>query len=165
MISRSVSTHRLRSKARSIWAIPNVYPGRYRVIATPGLPRGYYLASVLHGSRNVLGQVVDLQPGAQPIRVVYKPNAGTVRGTIEDGEGAMAMLIPESALSANTPEIGLRAQAGQRGAFEISSVRPGSYYLMAVEQAAPERFSSPRVLRTFISSAVAVRVEEGRQPW
>jgi hypothetical protein len=41
------------------WRFDNVVPGPYRILAAPGLPGGYYLASISLGGHDVAGQSVN----------------------------------------------------------------------------------------------------------
>jgi hypothetical protein len=139
----------------------NVVPGPYRILAAPGLPGGYYLASISLGGQDVMGQSVDLEPGSPPIHVVYKPNAGTVSGTVDTEEGATVVLIPQASLDSLSVDFGRMSQSGTGGAFEIESVGPGSYYAFAVDRLDPAKFYEPQVVRKIVSSAALVQVAEG----
>lgn len=50
----------------------HVLPGRYRILP-PIFGRGSYVASVLLGGREVLGQEVNLTPGSPPLRLSIRP--------------------------------------------------------------------------------------------
>jgi hypothetical protein len=139
----------------------NVVPGPYRIMAAPGLPGGYYLASISFGGQDITGQPVNLQPGSLPIHVVYKPNAGTVTGTVDTGDGATVVLIPQTSLDSLSVDLGRMSQSGTGGAFEIESIGPGSYYAFAVDRLEPEKFYDPQVVRKIVASAAVVRVTEG----
>jgi len=109
---------------------------------------------------------VNLQPGSPPIQVVYKSNAGTVGGTVvkpDDAaaDGAAAVLIPEASLDSLTPDFGRVCPSGPGGAFEIESVKPGSYYAFAVNHMEPGKFYDPQTARKIVSGAARVQVTEG----
>ncbi|MBZ5579372.1 MAG: carboxypeptidase-like regulatory domain-containing protein [Acidobacteriia bacterium] len=133
----------------------NVPAGRYRVIPIPGFPAGYYSAAVLLGTQDILGQPVDLAPGMPPVRVVYRPGAGTVRGTVADEGSGLVLLWPQNAAMLDLTRV---VQAGTTGAFEIGSVAPGDYHLLAVDRknldAVPET-----VLRGAAANATGVHVD------
>ena len=82
------------------------------------------------GGRDIFGQYVELNPGAQPIEVTYKSDGGAVRGNIEDCGDAVIVLAPrDAALRQNELVATGRCSAG--GHFEIDNVRPGDYYAYA----------------------------------
>ncbi len=82
------------------------------------------------GGRDIFGQYVDLNPGAQPIEVTYKSDGGAVRGSIENCGEAVIVLAPRDvALRQNELVVTGRCSAG--GHFEIDNVRPGDYYAYA----------------------------------
>lgn len=134
----------------------NVPEGRYRVTPIPGFPAGYYPAAVMLGTQDILGQPVDLVPGMPPVRVVYKPGAGTVRGTVADGSSALVLLWPQNA---SMLDLTRAVQAAATGAFEIPSLSPGDYHVLAVDAknltAVPET-----VLRSVAVNATGAHVEE-----
>jgi hypothetical protein len=134
---------------------------RYRITAAPGLAGGYYLASVSLGGQDITGQSVNLLAGSPPIRIVYKPNAGTVSGAVESGNGASVVLIPQAALNSLAVESGRISPSGAGGAFEIEGVAPGSYYAFAVDRLEADKLRDPRIVRKILSSAALVQVAEG----
>ena len=138
----------------------NVAAGRYRIVPMPGFPPGYYASAVIVEGQDVLGKPVDLSAATPPVRLVFKPNAGTVRGTVEKGEGATVLFWPQSAAPIDL----IRAvQAGRGGSFEIGTVAPGDYYLLAVDRQNVD--SQPDdVIRSFVSNATPVHVDEAASP-
>jgi len=139
----------------------NVVAGEHWIVAPPGLAGGYYLASVSLGGRDVTGQALNLQPGSPPIQVVYKSNAGTVSGIVDADDGVAAVLIPQASLDSLTPDFGRICPSGPSGAFEIESVKPGSYYAFAVSRLEPAQFYAPETARKIIVDAARVQVTEG----
>jgi hypothetical protein len=131
-----------------------VVAGRYRIVPGPG-PLGFYASAVLVDGRDVLGQEVDLTP-ASKFQVVYKPNPGTVRGTIEQGEGAKVLLWPQGA---EIPDVVLTVDAGAHGAFEFSNVPPGAYSVVAFDRVDTLNVS-PAFVLSAIANAPRVQVEE-----
>lgn len=143
-----------------LFRFENVAEGRYRIVPLGGLVPGYYPAAVLVEGRDVLGQPVELSPGTPPLHIVYKPNAGTIRGTIENGEGATVLLWPQS-----DPTLTLvrAVQAGAGGAFEFGSLAPDTYFVLAIDRQSVER-EPESVIRGFPASATAVQVNTSGSP-
>jgi hypothetical protein len=137
--------------------IGHVLPGRYRIVPTPGLPPGYYPAAVMVGGRDVLGQQVELSSATSAITVVYRSNPGSIRGMVEQGEGATILLWPDGP---TVPSIVRSVQAGARGSFEFPNVPPGNYLVVAFDRIAGAGGSEPFVLGAVATSA-RVKLEEG----
>src|SRR5580704_16277034 len=114
-------------------------PGEARVEAAPGVAGGYYLSSVSLGAQDITWKSVNLQAGSPPISVIYKPNAGTVTGTVESSEASSVVLIPQAALDALDVQYGRVTALGPGGTFKIDSLAPGSYYAFGVDRLQPEK--------------------------
>jgi len=108
----------------------DLYPGRYRVDVFRQAP-GYYLKSILLGSQDVTGQDIDLAPNSPPLKVIYKSNDARVRGQVENGAGAVVIVIaPDEAHSVDgdSPRVGA---CDIEGRFSVEGLRPGSYLVLA----------------------------------
>jgi hypothetical protein len=99
---------------------------------SPGAP--YYLASVEMNGRDVTGQWVEIAPGTLPVTITYRADGGTVRGTVEDCDGATVVLAPRDA-ALQYAEFIRSARCGQDGRYEVTAVRPGDYYAWAFDRA------------------------------
>jgi hypothetical protein len=137
--------------------IEHVPPGSYRIVPTPGLPQGYYPAAVMLGARDVTGQDLALAAGGPPIRIVYRPHPGTIRGTVENGAGATVLLWPEAA---GIPHLVPYVLADARGVFELSNVPPGHYSVVAFDRVPAEGGAEPFVLGA-VAAGTRVEVQEG----
>jgi hypothetical protein len=110
------------------------FAGRYFIGHGFGQTPGYYLAAVMLGNRDVLGQVVELS-GATSLKMIYKTDGGSLRGTVENGMGAMVVLMAEETPASRH---GYGAKCDANGGFVIPDIPPGEYTLLA--------FPDPRVL-------------------
>lgn len=132
-------------------------PGRYRMVPMPGGPAGYYVASIWVGTRDVLGQAVELTQESPPVRIVYKQNAGRVQGTVEKGAGATVLLWSQPV---GVPDVVRAATCDSRGAFQFDSVPPGDYSVVAFNRVKTGE-DSDAFLRTVIPNAARASVDEG----
>jgi hypothetical protein len=102
--------------------------GKHLIVPQAG--PGYYPVSVLLGGQEVLGKPVDLFPDAT-FRVAYKAATGSVHGTVENGDGAMAVLVSRDV---QTMGFGRMVICKTDGSFDMSGVPPGDYFAVAFEQ-------------------------------
>jgi len=121
-------------------SVNGAFPGRYRVMGEHA-PDGTYTGAVMFGGQDVLGQVVEVTPGAGPLQAIVRNDGGSLRGLADPGAGATVFLISRSA--GETLDY-LSAACGPGGAFEFKNVAPGDYYLVAFDHAGPLR----RICRT-----------------
>jgi hypothetical protein len=129
-----------------------ISPGRYKAIVKPGLA-----AQIFLGDYEVTGQTFALAAGGPRLRVVLKTWSGTVRGTVENGEGATVVLIPQRN---DDVYIGQTIRCGAGGAFELNEVSPGDYYIAAFDRM-DGLSPSAAMLSLLPSRGTSVRVEEG----
>lgn len=101
----------------------NILPGRYKILVKPGLS-----AQVFLGEYEVTGQAFTAAANGPPLRLVLKQSAGTVRGTVEKGDGATVVLFPQRVEGV---ALGQTAACGAGGSFEMTDVSPGDYYIAA----------------------------------
>jgi hypothetical protein len=139
-----------------------VYPGRYLVKALPFGGRGYYLVRITYGDRDILGQMVEIDSGSVPVKLFYRSDGGTLRGTVEDcGNATIAIapedLAPQRADMASTPI----AHCTSDNRFEIHNLRPGRYYAFAFDQFEMNRAEFVASLPALMNRAVTVEVKAG----
>ena len=139
--------------------IKNVPQDRYKILAN-GRLSGYYLASVLIGGREVMGQEVELASGAAPLRVIFKLATGRVQGSVENGAGMTVVLIPRDESLMNYQFIRF-TRCANTGRFEIAGLRPGGYYAMALADADINALEDPDFVRTFAGGTTPVEVDNG----
>ena len=137
----------------------NVTPGRFRIQAGV-LAGSYYVASVMAGTTDVTNLPVYLNAASPPIRVILKP-ASTVSGTVQKGEGASVLLVPQTIAPGDT---GWLRECDAGGRFEFTGVPPGEYYavaIMSVDLRDLQAISDPERLPAVVRDATALRVDEG----
>jgi hypothetical protein len=117
----------------------------------------YYVARVLLGDSDVTGQAVLLSQASPSIRIVLGP-AATIRGQVDNGEGAAVIVWPQSTMPG---DLGWSIACGAGGVFETRGLPPGDYYAIAVERYDPQEMTGAAYLRGIVSRAFGVRIEEG----
>ena len=128
----------------------NVLPGRYKVLVRPGMSAQTFL-----GDNEVTGPFA-VTPEGPRLHVVLKTWSGSVRGTVERGEGATVLLIPQRV---DGVAHGHTIVCGAGGSFELNNVSPGDYYIAAFDQVGG-LFISDAILGLASSRGTRVKVEE-----
>lgn len=138
------------------------YPGRYRVARYSAEP-GYYLQSILLGTRDVTGQEIDIAPGSPPLRIVYAGKAARLQGTVENGAGIRVIVI-QADRDRYVEGDSLRvAVCDREGRFTVEGLRPTAYYAFAFAMANVESEAVEQAVfaRGLGSRAPVIRLEEG----
>ncbi|HEV8417001.1 MAG TPA: carboxypeptidase-like regulatory domain-containing protein [Bryobacteraceae bacterium] len=130
-----------------------VLPGTSRIQADVEAGN-YYVDSLLLGSTDIAGQSVELTPASPPLKIILKP-AGTVRGTLEEGDTATVVLFPPGFTG-----VGYSVQ-GAGKAFELTGVPPGEYRAIALDRFDPSIMMDAPRLRGLLLQATSVKAEPG----
>jgi hypothetical protein len=132
-----------------------LFGGRY-LIGPNNVPPGHYLAAAMLDNRDVLGQVVELLPGAS-IKLIYKTDGGSVQGTVEKGADATVVLMADAMATAR---LGYSARCDANGAFVVRDVPPGEYTAVAVSGGVGDPLR-PEFQTMLTASGKRIRVEAG----
>jgi len=143
----------------SVAGVKNVYPGRYQIVPV-GMKSGIYVESVKLGERDVLGQVVDLVEGSQPIEVTYQTGAPAAHVHVDRGAASKVVFVPTDE-SLRNEQFLRECSADKDGRCEIVNLRPGDYYAFAFDRSDNFSLQDPEFVRTLIPSAEKVHVEKG----
>ena len=135
--------------------LKRMYPGRNKV--NPSSDAVGYLAEVRLGDSDVTGQPLDLSPGAPPLRLVYRWDTGSLRGSVENGARATVVLFPYG--SGDFPRT-VRCTAD--GKFSLEGVRPGDYSVLAFNRVEDDQLDDAATVQRVTRGAVSVRVEPYR---
>ena len=114
------------------FAVEGLYPGVYGITVTPPIPDGrYYLDSIRVGERDALTREVSIVSGLEPISIRFKAGSSAVRGSVEECGAAVVLLLPQER-RIRRQGITRQVRCSEGNQFEIPSVRPGEYYLLAL---------------------------------
>jgi len=127
--------------------------GHFFIIPVP-VP-GYYVAAVMLGNRDVLGQVVEIT-GPEPLKTIYKTGGGSVQGTVENCADAIVAVMADATLFGR---LGYSARCDANGRFAIADVPPGEYTAVAFQDVGS--LFSPSFAAILASSGKRVTVEAG----
>jgi hypothetical protein len=130
----------------------HMYPGRYRFSLNSS--PGHYLAAILMGGRDVLGEELELAEGAFPVRLIYRTDGGRVTGTVEKGEWSRVVLVRKEHALRDQWEL---ARCDAEGRFEAGDLRPGDYLVMATRE--PWVTEDPLWMATLDQRAASVHVD------
>jgi 5-hydroxyisourate hydrolase-like protein (transthyretin family) len=139
-------------------AFEQVPAGRYH--AVEGESSGTYLAAVMLGDRDVLGQEFELNAGSPPVRAIFRSDAGSLRGKVDGSSHATVVLLPRDESMRGVREI-LRTHSGSEGRFEIGDAPPGEYYVWAFERIDIEALRDPVFVQTLQARASTIKIERG----
>ncbi len=153
---------RLTFDPSAVTSIKGLFPGRYRVLDSPalGAQEGTYVSAVLLGGTDVLDKVVELAPGAGPFQLILKHDFGSLRGTVENGDGATMYLVPKNASEIVSYKSKI---CGPGGSFQFKNIIPGDYYLVAFQHTGD--FPPPDLPDSIASIATTVKVESSSAPF
>jgi hypothetical protein len=118
----------------------NAIPGEYRILV-PGVPRGFYVADIRHGSNSLnTNNTIVLSGGtSEPVEVTISSGAGAVQGIVRSSRGqasaAAVTLVPQLSQRSNSM-LYKRARASAEGVFTINDLAPGEYKIFAWEDGA-----------------------------
>ena len=136
-----------------------VYAGRYhlQLQVNNGFAHTMYLDSVRLGERDITVEAFEVVPGIPPFRVVLKTGGGRVRGTVKDGIGGIAVLVPRD----ERPRVHMALSFFTADYFEVDNLRPGDYHAFATSGTFNRgQMRDPSYARALLAGAPAVRVEE-----
>jgi hypothetical protein len=117
-----------RPKGDGTFELDPVYPRPYRVGAIA--PAGYYLDSVRLGEIAVPSRVVEFTAGAV-VTLAYKSDGATLRGKVEECGGGGVLLVSQDPSRRSQEDIA-RGSCDAAGRYELTAIRPGAYYVVAL---------------------------------
>lgn len=144
-------------------------PGRYLVsVSSP--PRGWTVASVMAGGRDINLDPFTLDDDIEGVTVVFTdtPTAGSISGSVEaaadDSRDVWVAAVPAAfqqwiADGLSQRRVGLDTAAD--GAFELSGLPPGDYLVAAIALDRDPALQDPEFIRRLASVATRVTLAPG----
>jgi protocatechuate 3,4-dioxygenase beta subunit len=140
----------------------DVPEGTYHIKVLP-LPDGYYLKPSGEGDAVEAGVKVGRNHAAA-VELTLSAGAGHITGTVAKDQqpfaGATVVLVPDGTRRGQ-PRFYRQALTDSSGRFNISSVTPGDYKLLAWEEIERGMYLDPDFLQSYEDSGKPVHVEEG----
>ena len=140
------------------------------VIRPYSLPHGWVTRSIEIGGRDYAGMPVELRPG-QPLNevtIVISNRLPALSGRVvsPDGQTAEATVLLFSTDAARWFEAGANqrtARPDQSGAYRFEALRPGDYYVIALERMQTWQMNDPEFLAAQQKRAVKVTMRESAE--
>jgi Carboxypeptidase regulatory-like domain len=141
-------------------------PGRYRV-RVPNSPQGWMFKAAMLNGVDVSETPFELTRNVDDLVVSFTDRwsgvGGTVQGTGSDG--ASVLVFPTEAQKWTTagwnPRRLRSARANAKGQFGLSSLPPGDYYVVAVQEEPPGDWRDPASLDALARIATQITILEG----
>jgi uncharacterized protein (DUF2141 family) len=139
--------------------LDNIPPGTYRVEATPNQPG--YIASLRCGRTDLLREDLTVAAGAAlpPIEVTLRNDGAQLNvSVIEENHrrGASVVIYSEE-----TPRRSLLVRVDDTGSASEANLAPGTYSLIAVDDAEDLEFRNPLAVEKYLGDATEVTLGPG----
>jgi hypothetical protein len=146
---------------RGDFHVGNIYSAGYQILPGPAPPQ-YYLDSIRLGGRDALEADTELTSAASPLVITYRYGGGNVRGTVENCAAGTVRLLPRDKTFWR-PGFVLFAPCDSNDRYELTSVRPGEYYAIAVAGNSPASwYATTWSDDVLLPNAVAISVRDGQ---
>ncbi len=139
---------------------------RYRVRAVR-LPAGTYVKQIRFNGQDITHSLMDLTSieGGE-LEITLSTQAADISGVVHDKDGAPVIgadliLWPKTQDPDRIAREAITAVADQNGLFQMTSLAPGDYYLLALASPEPGIHQSPDFLAQLASQAEEVEISEG----
>jgi hypothetical protein len=141
--------------------------GRY-LLNVAGLPKGAYVKSARYGPEDVTHTPMQIGAAGAPLEIGVSSKGASVTGALagENGDpmpGVMVTAWPKIPNGGSATHGVKSISTDQHGAFTISALPPGDYYVAAWEEIDSSLRQEPDFLARFTDQATAVKLEESAQ--
>src|SRR5438034_2703938 len=144
--------------------LPQIPAGRYEVLVW-NFGKPYSIAQISSHDVEVYGHMLNVPAGSTvSVSVTVITGMGNVQGFVNRAgkplAGAMVLLVPKDPTT--TPDLFRRDQTDLDGSFQLNSVVPGSYTIVAIQNGWDVDWSQPATLAPYISKGQAVEIRDNR---
>jgi Carboxypeptidase regulatory-like domain len=171
-VTGASSSVRGRVEQTGVFQTLGAIPGRYFVRAM-GAPQGWTFRGATHGGRDVTDLPIELESGdVGGVVLVFTDRQTSLSGTVS-GEGgtpdptASVIVFPAQREAWSgygmSPRRLQNLRVDPKGAYSVSTLPPGSYYVAAVRDAGAQDWQDPRFLEALMPLAELVDVNEGQK--
>jgi len=138
--------------------------GRYEVLVW-NFGKPYSIAQISSRDVEVYGHMLNVPAGSTvSVSVTVITGMGNLQGFVNRAgkplAGAMVLLVPKDPTT--TPDLFRRDQTDLDGSFQLNSVVPGSYTIVAIQNGWDVDWSQPATLAPYISKGQAVEIRDNR---
>jgi hypothetical protein len=139
--------------------LDDIPPGTYRVEAIPN--RGGYVASLRCGGTDLLREDLTFVTGAAlpPIEVMLRNDGAQLNLSVMDENQPRSASVV--IYSEEYPRRSLLVQMDNTGSASQTNLAPGTYSLIAVEDADDLEFRNPLAMQKFLGDATEVTLQPG----
>jgi hypothetical protein len=148
------------------------YPAGRFILAATTLPPGWALKSAMHAGRDISVEPIELiDSDVSGVVMTFTDQTTELSGTVTGARGpdAGAEVIAFPADSTAWREIGVVARRGRSarvskdGAFVISGLPAGEYFVAAIPTGSSADWRDPKVLDTLVGTATRVTLGDGEK--
>jgi protocatechuate 3,4-dioxygenase beta subunit len=150
------------------FTVADVMPGLYMLRATG--PRGWTMKSVYVDGRDVTDLPLEVKgDNVSSINVIFTDKISSLAGAVRDargnGVGNVSVIAFPSDPKLWSPQSRhiMTARTDATGAYRLTAVPPGDYFVAAVEDVEPGEWFDPEFLDQIKDEATKVKVDEGEQ--
>jgi protocatechuate 3,4-dioxygenase beta subunit len=131
-------------------------------------PAGGYLKSIYQGAKALTAPRIDPGRSTAPLSITIGTDVATLAGVVVDSrgqpvEGAAVVLVPTGDL-ADWPDLVRSTAAGPEGRYQLGSIAPGTYRILAWGDAEPGAPLDADFRAPFEKFGVSVTVKAGENP-
>jgi hypothetical protein len=145
--------------------IPDIFPGRYRVEVKPLPDNGYVHTVELNGAASS-GLELDFSRGAQGsrVKITLARDAAQLSGTVLDKDGQPIGASPAIViLTADRDHVApsLDGIVKEGGRFNFKNIRPGKYWLFAIDAFRSGPSNSQEDFKRIAAAAEEIEIKAG----
>lgn len=150
------------------FTVNDVMPGVYMIRGSA--PRGWTMKSVYLDGRDVTDQPIEVKSeNVNGLNVIFTDKVSSLSGTVRDGRGnavgdvAVIVFPADEHLWFPQSRQIVTSRTDASGAYKISTVPPGDYLAIAVDDVEQGEWFDPAFLEQIRGRATRVKIDEGDQ--